>query len=186
MTAPTPVLAHTHQMDPAVLTEIRAFLDTAFEGDFSDEDWEHTLGGVHAYVTGDAGILAHGSVVQRRVRYAGRSYRTGYVEGVAVRAGRRREGLGGQVMAALEGVLDGAYDLGALSASASGAPLYRARGWWAWPGRIAAQGPDGTVPLPHEEGSAYLRGTGGGPLPFPAGSAETGTLQFDWRDGDVL
>ncbi|MEU5714422.1 GNAT family N-acetyltransferase [Streptomyces sp. NPDC020403] len=174
--------AHTHELAAADLAAIRAFLDTAFDGDFADDDWDHTLGGVHARVLDGGELLAHGSVVQRRVVHGRRAYRTGYAEGVAVRADRRREGLGGQVMAALERVLDGAYAVGALSASASGAPLYTARGWEAWPGRLAALGPDGTVPLPEEEGSTYLRGVAGGPLPFP----REGTLLFDWRDGDVL
>ncbi|MGW8883611.1 GNAT family N-acetyltransferase [Streptomyces sp. NPDC055749] len=178
MTRPTVLhTAHTHELPPPVLDDIRAFLDAAFAGDFGDDDWDHTLGGVHAYVRDGSGILAHGSVIQRRVVHEGRSYRIGYVEGVAVRPDRRREGLGGRVMAALEGVIDGAYAFGALSASTEGAWLYEARGWELWRGSIAALGPRGTVPLPDEEGSAYVRG---GPDP------RTGTLFFDWRDGDVL
>ncbi|WP_335939557.1 GNAT family N-acetyltransferase [Streptomyces sp. PTD5-9] len=179
--APLPRVAHTHQLTPAELDEIKAFLETAFEGEFSEDDWDHTLGGVHAYVRDDSGVLAHGSVGQRRVVLAGRSYRVGYVEAVAVRADRRREGLGGRVMAALEGVVDRAYAFGALSASEEGAGMYAGRGWWVWPGRIAVQGPRGIERLPDEEGSTYVRGVAGGALP-----AATGELVFDWRDGDVL
>ncbi|MFI9625669.1 GNAT family N-acetyltransferase [Streptomyces sp. NPDC052042] len=205
MTEPTaPLLrtAHTYQLAPADLDEIRAFLYAAFEGEYSDEDWDHGLGGIHAYVRDGSGILAHGSVVQRRVVLAGRSYRIGYVEAVAVRADRRREGLGGRVMAALEQVVDGAYAFAALSASEAGVALYAGRGWRMWPGRIAVQGPRGIERLPEEEGSAYVRGVAGGNLPAPAGdlsavgtglpsgpgeaSADSGTLVFDWRDGDVL
>lgn len=94
--------AHTCRLAPAALDEIRAFLDTAFEGDFGDDDWDHGLGGIHAWVRDGSGLLAHGSVVQRRVVHLGRSYRIGYVEAVAVRADRRREGLGGRITAALE------------------------------------------------------------------------------------
>ncbi|GAA2999845.1 GNAT family N-acetyltransferase [Streptomyces fulvorobeus] len=170
--------AHTHELTPALLEDVRAFLDTAFAGDFGDDDWDHTLGGVHVLARGDDGdLLAHGSVIQRRVIHEDRSYRIGYVESVAVRADRRREGLGGRLMAALEGVIDRAYDFGALSASTEGALLYEARGWELWRGSITALGPRGTVPLPEEEGSAYVRG---GP------AIRTGTLLFDWRDGDVL
>ncbi|SFY26807.1 GNAT family N-acetyltransferase [Streptomyces atratus] len=173
--------AHTCRLAPAALDEIRAFLDTAFEGDFGDDDWDHGLGGIHAWVRDGSGLLAHGSVVQRRVVHLGRSYRIGYVEAVAVRADRRREGLGGRITAALEEVVDGAYAFGALSASAAGAALYAGRGWRVWPGRIAVQARYGVERLPDEEDSTFVRGAAGRGL--PAGS---GTLVFDWRDGDVM
>ncbi|MET9430700.1 MULTISPECIES: GNAT family N-acetyltransferase [unclassified Streptomyces] len=174
--------AHTYALTPAALDALRAMLETAFDGDFGEEDWDHGLGGVHAYVEDERGIAAHGSVIMRRVVHAGRAYRVGYVEGVAVRADRRRQGLGGRVMAALEEVIDGAYAFGALSASDEGAELYRARGWQLWNGRVEAYGPGGVVHLPDEEDSTYLRPAAGRPLP----AAETGALMFDWRDGDVL
>ena len=181
MTEPLLHTAHTYELPPPLLDRIRAFLDTAFEDGFSDDDWDHTLGGIHAYLTDRSGILAHGSVIQRRVIRAHRSYRIGYVEGVAVRADRRREGLGGRVMTALEGVIDGAYAFGALSSSDSGTRLYAAHGWQLWTGRVGAQGLGAVVPLPDEEGSVYLRGAAGRPPPSPARK-----LIFDWRDGDVL
>ncbi|MDG4863114.1 GNAT family N-acetyltransferase, partial [Streptomyces sp. T-3] len=82
--------AHTANLTRAELDAARALLDDAFDGDFSDEDWDHGLGGLHACVHDETGtLLAHGSVVQRRVLHAGRSYRVGYVEAVAVRADAR-------------------------------------------------------------------------------------------------
>jgi aminoglycoside 2'-N-acetyltransferase I len=173
--------AHTYQLSPAELAEIRALMDDAFEGDFSDEDWDHSLGGLHALVRDDKGIAAHGSVIMRRVLHGGRSYRIGYIEAMAVRPDRRRQGLGSRVMAELERVVDGAYEFGALSASDDGAQLYRARGWQLWQGRVEALGPDGVVHLPDEEDSTYLRSAAGRPLPQPPAA-----LLFDWRDGDVL
>ncbi|MFJ8073319.1 GNAT family N-acetyltransferase [Streptomyces sp. NPDC096176] len=174
--------AHTHQLSESGLAGIRTMLHEAFCGDFGDEDWAHALGGVHAFVRDGRGVAAHGSVIMRRVLHTGRSYRVGYVEAVAVRADRRRQGLGGRVMQALETVIDGAYDLGALSASDDGAGLYRVRGWQLWRGRIEAMAPQGTVRLPEEEDSTWLRPAAGAPLPEPA----AGPLAFDWRDGDVL
>lgn len=41
---------HTADLDGATLEAARALLDVVFEGDFSDRDWEHALGGVHALV----------------------------------------------------------------------------------------------------------------------------------------
>ncbi|MFD7748614.1 GNAT family N-acetyltransferase [Streptomyces sp. NPDC059698] len=175
-------IAHTCELVPAELARIRELLDAAFEGGFDDHDWDHALGGLHALVLDPYGRpIAHGSVVQRRVQHADRSYRVGYVEAVAVRADHRREGLGHRVMAALEHVIDRAYDLGALSASDAGAALYAARGWQVWPGRLAALGPAGPVPLPEEEGSTHVRPAAGRSLPDPGHP-----LRFDWRDGDLL
>ncbi|MEU0279514.1 MULTISPECIES: GNAT family N-acetyltransferase [unclassified Streptomyces] len=179
--------AHTFELSRAELAEIRALLDAAFDGGFSDEDWDHGLGGVHALVRDpDGTLLAHGSVVQRRMLHDGRSYRVGYVEAVGVRADRRRRGLGDRVMEALERVIDGAYDAGALSASEDGARLYRARGWRPWPHRIEVLAPGGVVRLPDEEGSTYLRAAAGRPLPGPASPGDDTALVFDWRDGDVM
>lgn len=174
-------LAHTSELSGDELEEIRALLGVAFEGDFSDEDFEHGLGGMHALVDEGGELVAHGSVVQRRVVHRGRALRAGYVEAVAVRADRRRRGLGGQVMAELERVIGRAYVLGALSASEDGAGLYAGRGWRVWGGRIGVLGPGGPERLPEEEGSTYLWVPPGGVLPDPGGR-----LDFDWRNGDVL
>ncbi|MFB7600241.1 GNAT family N-acetyltransferase [Streptomyces sp. NPDC056160] len=171
---------HTAGLTPAELRAVRTLLDDAFEGDFSDHDWDHSLGGMHALVRDGHGLAAHGSVVMRRVRLRGRWLRTGYVEAVAVRRDVRRAGVGTLVMGALEEIITRAYDLGALSASDDGALLYGARGWRAWCGPIHALGPAGAVRLPEEEGSTYV-------WPAPAAATDpTAELLFDWRDGDVL
>ncbi|GLF98918.1 GNAT family N-acetyltransferase [Streptomyces yaizuensis] len=168
---------HTSQLTPEGLDRIRTFLRDSFDGDFSDDDFEHGLGGMHALVRDAEGRIAgHGSVVMRRVRAGGRFHRVGYVEAVAVSADRRRQGIGGLVMGALEEIIERAYDFGALSASDAGATLYRARGWRLWEGRIEGIGPEGIVHLPDEEDSTFVWGAA------PAG----GALAFDWRDGDVL
>ncbi|MBT2472489.1 GNAT family N-acetyltransferase [Streptomyces sp. ISL-66] len=176
------LLRHTSQLAEAELLQVRELLDEAFEGDFGAEDFEHALGGMHALVYEGGELLAHGSVVQRRVLHRGRALRAGYVEAVAVRAGRRRGGLGGRVMEALEGVVSRAYLLGALSASDTGAPMYAGRGWRVWGGEIGVLGPGGPERLAGEEGSTYVWAPHGGVLPDPT----AGPLYFDWRNGDVL
>ena len=83
----------------------------------TEHDWEHSLGGVHALAFDGDTLVGHAAVVQRRLLHGGRALRTGYVEGVAVRADQRRRGHGAAMMDALERVIRGAYDLGALGAT---------------------------------------------------------------------
>ncbi|MFI1166775.1 aminoglycoside 2'-N-acetyltransferase [Streptomyces sp. NPDC020801] len=172
--------AHTAELTPTELHAVRALLDGAFGGGFGDDDRDHTLGGLHVPACGEHGLTAHGVVVMRRVRCGGRWLWTGCVEGAAVRRDVRRTGLGGRITAVLEGVVERAYEFGALSASDAGARLHAARGWQAWRGPIRALGPDGVVRLAGEEGSTYV---------LPALAATAGPeaeLLFGRREGDVL
>ncbi|WP_455432761.1 GNAT family N-acetyltransferase [Streptosporangium soli] len=171
-------IAHTSDLAAATLKAARVLLHDAFEGDLSDHDWEHALGGVHALVWEGAELVGHASVVQRRLLHDGRALRTGYVEGVAVRADRRRRGLGAAMMAALERVVLGAYDLGALSSSEEATTLYAARGWRLWQGPTSALTPTGIRPTPEDDGGVYV-------FPPAVPLDLTGHLTCDWRDGDV-
>ena len=53
------------------------------------------LGGLHALAWDDETLIGHAAVIQRRMIYGGRALRTGYVEGVGVRADRQGRGVGG-------------------------------------------------------------------------------------------
>jgi aminoglycoside 2'-N-acetyltransferase I len=170
-------IAHTAQLDNTERRAIRALLDAVFDG-LSDEDWEHALGGMHAVVLDGGEPIAHGSVVQRRLLYGGRALRTGYVEAVGVRPDRRGAGHAAAVMAALEGVIAGAYDLGALCASEMALGFYAARGWCLWRGRSSVLAPAGIRPTPDEDGGIYV-------LPTTAKLDLDAELVCDWRDGDV-
>jgi aminoglycoside 2'-N-acetyltransferase I len=170
--------AHTADLDAATLTAARALLDAVFGEDMTDEDWEHAMGGIHALVWEDDELIGHGSVVQRRLLHGGRAVRTGYVEGVAVRADRRRRGHGAAVMEALERVVRGAYELGALGATDEGADLYTSRGWKRWQGPLFALTPAGVTRTEEEDGSIYV-------LPVAVPLDLSGELTCDWRDGDV-
>ena len=171
-------MAHTADLDAATLAGARSLLEHAFEGGFSAHDWEHGLGGMHAFVCEGGEVVGHASVVQRRLVHGGRALRAGYVESVAVRADQRRRGLGGALMEAMERVVRGAYDLGALAATDAAARLYAARGWERWQGPTSALTPAGAVRTPEEDGTVYvLRATA--PLDL------AGELTCDWRDGDL-
>jgi len=171
-------VAHTADLDAPTLRAARALLEDVFAGELDDHDWEHALGGMHALGYEDGALVGHGAVVHRRLLHGGRALRAGYVEGVGVRADRRGRGHGAAVMAALERVIRGAYDLGALGSTDAALGFYGARGWQAWEGALGALTPDGVVPTPDEQG---------GILVLPAGVPLdlAGALTCDWRDGQV-
>lgn len=144
----------------------------------TDEDWDHALGGIHALVWDGGELIGHASLVQRRLVYDGRALRTGYVEGVGVRADRRREGHGAAMMQALERGVRGAYELGALGASKEGAGFYEHRGWKRWEGPTSALTPSGIVPTPEDDGWIFV-------LPVSVPLDLSSPLTCDWRHGDA-
>ena len=167
---------HTADLTEAELHAVRALLDAAFD-DFTDHDWDHALGGQHALVVEGGEIVAHGSLVQRRLLHRGRALRTGYVESVAVDPSRRRARHATVVMDALERLAP-AYDLLALSASGDGVPFYRARGWVAWRGPTAVVTSLGIQNTPDEDGSVFVLGARDD-IDLDA------TIACEWREGDV-
>jgi aminoglycoside 2'-N-acetyltransferase I len=176
---PRVTVAHTSQLDAATLEAAWVLVRDAFSpGGFTEVDWDHALGGMHALVRDGEELVAHGSVVLRRFGHAGRTWRVGYVEAVAVAHGARRRGHGAAVMAALEPVIRGGYEFGALSATDEGAPLYRAQRWQLWRGPVLALTPSGPVRSPDEDGAVHV-------LPGAAALDLDGELICDWRDGDL-
>ena len=167
---------HTADLTAAELVEARDLLDRSFD-DFSDHDWAHSLGGLHALVVEEGRLLAYGTLVSRELWHRGSSLRCGYVEAVAVHPNHRRRGLGSVVMAALEERAP-AYDVLALSASTQGAALYAARGWLLWRGPSHVMTPDGPIPTPDDDGAIYVL-PGSAPLELDA------PIVCDWREGDV-
>ena len=171
-------VAHTGALECPTLLAPRRLRGDAFAGEMTDADWEHALGGMHALVWEQGELIAHGSLIQRRLIHRGRALRTGYVEGVAVRTDRRRRGHGGAIMEALEDVARRAYDLAALAATDDGRALYAARGWQRWNGPTAALTPEGVRRTPDADGAVFV-------LPVAAEPDLSGSLICDWRDGDV-
>lgn len=171
-------VAHTADTGPAVLEVARTLLLDAFYGDFGDEDWDHSLGGMHAFAWDGDTLVGHGAIVARRLVHGGRALRAGYVEGVAVHANHRRRGVASALMTALERIARGGYDLGALSASEAAVPLYVGRGWQRWQGATWAMTPKGPERTEDDDDAVYV-------LPVTASLDLTGDLTCDWRDGDV-
>ena len=168
--------AHTAELDRATLDAARALLELVFAGELTDDDWEHSLGGIHALAYHDGTLVGHAALVQRRLIYKQRALRAGYVEGVGVHPDHRRRGHANTLMAALERYVDAGYEIGALGASDEAVPLYEGRGWRRWEGPLYALTPTGRVRTPEEEGAVFVR----------ARDVDlTEALTCGWRDGDV-
>ena len=170
--------AHTAYLEPSVLRAARALLDAVFPGEMTDADWEHALGGIHALAWEDGALIGHASVIQRRLWLGGRALRTGYVEGVGVRADRRGRGVAGALMEPLEHVIRRAYELGALGSTEIAAGFYQARGWKLWRGPSSALTPRGIERTPDDDGAIHV-------LPVTVELDLSAEITADWRDGDV-
>ncbi len=171
-------VAHTSELAPEQLDELHRMLLDVFEGDFSEHDWEHALGGIHAIAEEGGELVGHASVVQRRLLHGERALRTGYVEALGVRHEARGRGHASALMEAIERVIRGAYELGALGATDAAIPLYVARGWRPWRGETFALTPGGRLRTTGDDDSLYV-------LETTAALDRAGEIACDWRDGDV-
>lgn len=171
-------LVHTADLDSETRQRVRQMVTAAFSGDFTDDDWEHTLGGMHALIWQHGAIIAHAAVVQRRLLYRGDALRCGYVEGVAVREDCRGQGLAQALLDGAEQVIRGAYQVGAVCSSAVARRAFTARGWLPWRGPTSVLSPTGPTRTPDEDGAIFV---------FPVGIAldAAADLMCDWRAGDV-
>ncbi len=174
-------LVHTADLDNETRDDARRMVIDAFAGgefEFTDADWEHALGGMHALIWHHGALIAHAAVVQRRLLYRDSALRCGYLEGVAVREDWRGQGLATALMDAAEQVLRGAYQLGALSSSEAGRHMYTARGWLPWRGPTSVLAPSGMRRTPDDDRSLFV-------LPVTV-EVDTGeAIACDFRDGDV-
>ncbi|HEX5951162.1 MAG TPA: GNAT family N-acetyltransferase [Actinomycetota bacterium] len=181
-------LARTDELTPAELDALHDLCRTAFEQPgatrdpaglgFTDDDWAHACGGVHAFVNEDGLPIAHGSVVERDIHVGGVPLRTGYVEAVATRSDRRGRGLGTAVMRALGEEVRAGFELSALDTSLHS--FYARLGWERWCGPTFVRTDDGLVATTEEDGYVMiLRTPSTPPLDLDA------PISCEWRPGDV-
>ena len=162
------------------LRAARELLDDAYGERFGDEDWEHALGGTHVLVLEDGELVGHAAVVERRLLHQDRRIRTGYVEALGVRTDRRRRGYAAAAMRAVEEVIDGTEDLGALADGTGIEGFYQRRGWLTWAGPTFVDSPGGVIWTPEDDGGVLVWRT---PTSPPLDLAAP--LGCDWREGDV-
>ena len=171
-------LVHTSDLDSETRQRVCQMVTAAFAGDFSDDDWEHTLGGMHALIWRHGAIIAHAAVIQRRLLYRGDALRCGYIEAVAVREDCRGQGLVHALLDGCEQVIRGAYQVGAVSSSALARRVWSARGWLPWRGPTSVLAPTGPARTPDDDGAVFV-------LPVGVGLDTSAGLMCDWRGGDV-
>ena len=81
-------------------------------------------------------------------------------------------------MSAIDRIVRGGYELGALSATDDGVAFYDVVGWRLWEGPTYALSPDGVVRTEEDDGSVFV-------LPVSGDLDITRELTCDWREGEV-
>jgi aminoglycoside 2'-N-acetyltransferase I len=174
--------AQSHDLDADELRELRRLLDDAFaadpDGAFADTDWDNSLGGTHVLLEVGDLVLAHASVVPRRLRIGERDVSAGYVEAVATRPEHQRQGHATRVLEEVARVIAERYEIGALS---TGVPtMYERVGWELWRGPTSVATPDGILRTADDDGGIMVLRTS---ATWPLDLGEP--ITCDWRPGDV-
>jgi aminoglycoside 2'-N-acetyltransferase I len=175
----------TDDLTQAEVEALRALLWAAFppgEEGFTEDDWEHALGGTHFLLEDDGSIdgaiAAHAAVVERELQVASRPVRTGYVEAVATAPTSQGRGLGTVVMRDVSAHIRAAFELGALGTGLHG--FYERLGWETWRGPTSVRTERGERRTPGEDGHILVLRTPASPqLDLAA------PISCDWRPGDV-
>jgi aminoglycoside 2'-N-acetyltransferase I len=170
----------TDQLSPDEVAQIRDLLWAAFgTGDegFTENDWQHALGGQHFILEVDGAIASHASVVERELHIAEQPIRTGYVEAVGTVPGRQRRGYGSAVIAEVTEYIRATFDLGALGTGEHA--FYERLGWQTWRGPSFVRTPGGPQPTVAEDGFILVLLTPTSPVVDFAAS-----ISCDQRTGD--
>ena len=171
----------TDQLSPAEVEAIRDLVWAAFppgEEAFTEDDWDHAIGGTHVVLDVDREILSHASVVEREIHVGGRPARTGYVEAVATAPGWQGRGLGTRVMTDVNEIITGRYELGVLGTGEH--HFYERLGWRTWRGRSFVRTDEGIVPTPDDDGYIMVLAT-----PTSPPLDMTADISCLWRPGDA-
>jgi len=134
------IIKRVHEISSENEKSIKALLDLAYEGDFSPQDWEHTFGGQYFIGFLDDMIIAHGSVVSRKMVIDDQAVNVGYVEAIAVLPSHWRKGFGTQLMKEISQFCQENYELSMLSTDEN--YFYERLGWKRFQGESFARSGD--------------------------------------------
>jgi aminoglycoside 2'-N-acetyltransferase I len=172
----------TGDLTNAEIDEIRALLFAAFvddeHGGFTEDDWQHSIGGTHFILTSDGRIVCHASVVKRELHVAGTPLQTGYVEAVATAPDVQGLGYGSAVMRSVNEHVTANFELGALGTGSQA--FYERLGWQIWRGPSFVRTGRGEERTADEDGYILVLPTATSPaLDLSA------PISCEWREGDV-
>ena len=169
----------TVELDVGDLTALRDLMSAAWPGGgFTDDDFEHGLGGRHWIAELDGDIVSHASAVERPIEVAGRLLRTGYLEAVATLPRLEGQGIGSLVVAGATEHVRAAYDFGALSTGRHA--FYERLGWERWRGPSFVRTAEGLERTEDDDDGILVLRTPTTP-PIDLGAP----ISCDWRSGDV-
>ncbi len=151
----------TADLTATEVAAIRAIMEDAFGEDederFTDDDWDHAVGGVHVVVDVDGEIVTHASVVERTLHVGDRPVRTGYVEAVATAPAHQGSGFGTLAMTDATALVRERFELGCLGTGRQS--FYERLGWQTWRGRSFLRTADGLVATPDDDGYLMVLST---------------------------
>jgi aminoglycoside 2'-N-acetyltransferase I len=172
----------THDLTTPQVLAIRALMAAAFGRDqeerFTDDDWDHAVGGVHFVLELDGEVIAHASVVEREIHVDQRPFRTGYVEAVATLPDRHGSGFGSLVMTDVTSYIRDGFELGVLGTGRH--TFYQRLGWLTWTGPSFVRTASGDRRTPDDDGYILVLPTRSSP-PLDLSAP----ISCDWRPGDV-
>jgi aminoglycoside 2'-N-acetyltransferase I len=173
----------TTELTDADVAALRQLMTDAFAGDehggFTEDDWQHALGGMHFLLEADGRIVTHAAVVERWLHVGERPLRTGYVEAVATDPPHQGKGHGSEVMRAVGAYLEEAgFDFAVLGTGSQ--PFYERLGWQVWRGPSFVRVDGREEPTPDEDGYIMFLATAVSPPLDP-----TAPISCEWRPGDV-
>jgi aminoglycoside 2'-N-acetyltransferase I len=172
----------TNNLTASEIEEIKALMLAAFaedeHGGFTEEDWQHSIGGVHFLLEVEGRIATHASVVERELHVYGKPLRTGYVEAVATAPDFQRRGFGTVVMREVNDYIADSFELGALGTGTQA--FYERLGWQIWRGQTLVRAPGGDARTPEEDGYILVITT-----PTTPPLDLSAPISCEWREGDV-
>lgn len=122
----------TAELTSRELAEIRALCDEAFGGEYSDDDFDHALGGVHVIAFDGDRMISHAALVPRDLTAGSALVRVGYVESVVTHPAWQGRGYGTAVMRRVGELIAVRFKLGVLSTGEH--EFYSRVGWESWEG----------------------------------------------------
>lgn len=121
-------IKHTTELGLEEKRVIYEFLKEIY-GEYSEGDFSTCLGGLHIIAYENNEIVGHGALIQRQLVVNGKPLKAGYVESMAVRSDKQRQGIGKLLMLEINQLIKMTYQIGALSQSEEGEGLYLNSGW---------------------------------------------------------